>query len=125
MDDRESFLERVNMHLDNMLNKADKDNTLLRHMARHYRAQNLSLRARIRSLKAKLRKATKREKREKEKDRLRILAEASLTQHSTQISKNLGKSQKNWANFGQTEIFWAKNRDFLAMRRAPCATLKF
>ena len=83
MDDRESVLERVNMHLDNMLNKADKDNTLLRHMARHYRARNLSLRARIRSLKAKLRKATKREKREKEQDRLRILAEASLTQQST------------------------------------------
>jgi len=80
-DDREAVLERVNMHLDDMLNKADKDNTLLRHMACHYRARNLSLRARIRNLKAKLRKATKREKRAKEQDRLKILAEASLTQH--------------------------------------------
>ncbi len=83
MDHREYVLERVNMHLDNMLNKAEKDNTLLKHLARHYRARNLSLRARIRSLNAKLRKATKREKREKEQDRLRILAEASLNQQNT------------------------------------------
>jgi len=83
MDDHESILERVNMHLDNMLNKANEDNTLLRHMARHYRERNLSLRARIRSLKEKLRRATKREKREKDKDRLRILAEASLTHQSS------------------------------------------
>ena len=83
IDDRESVLERVNMHLENMLNKADEDNTLLRHMARRYRAWNLSLRARIRSLKAKLRKATKKEKREKEQDSLRILAEASLAQLGT------------------------------------------
>jgi len=83
MDDRESGLERVNMHFEKMLKKADKDNTLLRHMAHHYRARNLSLRARKRSLKAKLRKATKRAKREKEQDRLKILAEASLTQKIT------------------------------------------
>ena len=83
IDDRESVLERANKHLDNMLNKADEDNTLLRHMARHYRARNLSLRALIRSLKAKLRKATRMAKREKEQDKLRILAEASLAQHGT------------------------------------------
>lgn len=82
-DDRESVLERVNMHLDKMFNKAYKDNTLLRHMALHYRARNLSLRAGIRNLKAKLRKATKREKREKEQDTLKILAKAYLTQHGT------------------------------------------
>ena len=83
IDDHESVLERVNMHLENMLNKADEDNALLRHMARHYRARNLSLRAQIRSLKAKLRKATRREKWEKDKDRLRTLDEASLAQHGT------------------------------------------
>ena len=65
MDDRESVVERVNMHLDKMLNKADKDNTLLRHMAHHYRARNLSLRARIRSLKAKLRESHKKSKKGK------------------------------------------------------------
>jgi len=35
------------------------------------------------SLKAKLRKATRREKEAKEQDRLRILAETSLAHHNT------------------------------------------
>ena len=43
----------------------------------------MSAKARIKSLKAKLRKATRREKEAKEKDRLRILGEASLVQHGT------------------------------------------
>jgi len=42
----------------------------------------MSTKARIKSLKAKLRKAT-REKEEKEKDRIIILANASLAQHGT------------------------------------------
>ena len=70
IEDSESVLERVDMLLGNMLNKVDEDNALLRHMSRHYRAQNLSLRARIRSLKAKMRKATRRKKWAKEQDRL-------------------------------------------------------
>jgi len=56
---------------------------LLRHMEFHYRARNMSAKARIKSLKAKLRKATRREKEAKEQDRLRILDEASLAQHGT------------------------------------------
>ena len=82
-EDRESNLERVNMHLERLLDKADKDFALLRHMAFHYMARNMSVKARIKSLKAKLRKATRRAKEAKEQDRLRILAEASLAQHST------------------------------------------
>jgi len=82
-EDREANLERVNMHLERLLDKADKELALLRHMEFHYRARNMSAKARMKSLKAKLRKATRREKEAKEKDRLRILVEASLAQHGT------------------------------------------
>ena len=82
-EDREANLERVNIHLERLLDKADKDLALLRHMAFHYRARNMRAKARIKSLKAKLRKATRKEKQEKEKDQLRILAKASLAHHST------------------------------------------
>ena len=37
---RESNLERINIHLERLLDKADKDHTLLRHMAFHYMARN-------------------------------------------------------------------------------------
>ena len=37
-EDREANLERANMHLERVLEKADKDLVLLRHMAFHYRA---------------------------------------------------------------------------------------
>ena len=36
-EDREANLERVNMHLERLLDKANKDLDLLRHMAFHYR----------------------------------------------------------------------------------------
>ena len=69
-EDREANLERVNMHLERLLDKAKKELALLRHMAFHYRARNMSTKARIKSLKAKLRKATRKEKEAKEQDRL-------------------------------------------------------
>ena len=81
--DRESWLEHINIQLERLLEKADKDKTILRWMVYHYRAWNMSSKAQIRSLKAKLRRATQRQKRQKEKDRLRILAEASVAQHNT------------------------------------------
>ena len=76
--DQESWLERINIHLERLLEKADRDKALLRHMVFHYRARNMSSKARIRNLKAKLKKATKKQKRQKEHDRLQILAEAYL-----------------------------------------------
>lgn len=80
-DDRESNLERVNIHLKRLLDKTDKDHVLLRHMAFCYMAWNKVCKARIKNLKAKLKKAIRKQKRKKEHDRLRILAEASLAQH--------------------------------------------
>ena len=41
-EDQEANLKRVNMHLERLLDKADKDLALLRHMAFHYRARNMS-----------------------------------------------------------------------------------
>ena len=35
--DRETWLERVNLHLEKLLQKANKDNQMIRHMAYHYR----------------------------------------------------------------------------------------
>ena len=37
-EDREANLERVNMHLERLLDKANKDHEFLRHMAFHYMA---------------------------------------------------------------------------------------
>ena len=81
--DRESWLKRINIHLERLLDKADRDKSLLRHMVFHYRARHMSSKARIRNLKAKLKKVEKKQKRQKEHDRLQILAEASFTEHGT------------------------------------------
>ena len=65
------------------MDKANREKDMLRRMTHHYMARNMSSKARIRSLKAKLSKATKEAKEAKEQDRLLILAKASLAQHST------------------------------------------
>jgi len=44
-EDREANLERTNMYLERLLDKADKDLALLRHMAFHYHARNMSAKA--------------------------------------------------------------------------------
>ena len=77
--DRENWLERVNIHLEKLLEKAKKENNMLRHMKNRYWARNHVCKARIKILKEKLKRALKRRKRH---DRLQILAEASLAQHS-------------------------------------------
>ncbi len=75
--DHESWLERASMHLEKLLEKANKEKNMLRHMAYHYLARNKFCKTRVRSLKAKLRGALKAKK---EQDKLKILAEASLAQ---------------------------------------------
>ena len=68
------------MHLEKMLEKANKEKSMFRNMAYHYLARNKVCKARIRILKAKLKKASRKRK---EQDRLQILVEASLAQRST------------------------------------------
>jgi len=60
--DRESWFERSNIHLERLLEKANKEKTFLRHMAYHYMARNKVCKARIKSLKVKLKRASKRRK---------------------------------------------------------------
>ena len=55
--DCETWLERVNIHLDKLLEKANKEKKMLRHMAYHYMTRNKICNIRIRKLKARLRKA--------------------------------------------------------------------
>ena len=69
-DDQESWLERVNIHLEGFVDKADRDKELFRHMAFHYMARNKVCKARIRNIKAKLKKAIRKQKRKKEHDRI-------------------------------------------------------
>ena len=65
--DSESWLKKINIHLEKMLEKANKEKNMLRHMADHYWARNMVCKAIIRNLKAKLKKVSKRRK---EHDRL-------------------------------------------------------
>ena len=101
-EDREANLEKVNMHLERLLDKSDKDHALLRHMAFHYMARNKVCKARIRNLKAKLRKAIKKQKRQRELDRIQILAKASLAKHSTSYRT----SSPNFRKFGAILVTW-------------------
>jgi len=78
--DQESWLERVNIHLEKLMEKANKEKNMLNHMAYHYLARNKICKTRIRSLKAKLRRTLRRKK---EKYKLKILVEASLAQRNT------------------------------------------
>ena len=72
-------MERVNIHLEKLLDKANKDKKMLRHVAYHYLARNKICKTRINNLKAKLKRALKAKK---EQDKLKILAEDSLAQQS-------------------------------------------
>jgi len=58
--------------------RANKDRDMLRNMKDHNWARNKVCKARIRNLKANLKKASKRQKRKKEHDRLHILTELIL-----------------------------------------------
>jgi len=55
--DRETWLERVNIHLEGLIEKANRDKKMLRHMAYHYMTRNKICNIRMRKLKARLRKA--------------------------------------------------------------------
>ena len=60
--DRESWLERVNVHLERKLEKAINEKNMLRNLSYHYLSRNLVCQARIRSLNAMLKRASKRQK---------------------------------------------------------------
>ena len=54
---REICLEWVNIHLEKLIERANKDKKMLCHMAYHYMTRNKICNIRMRKLKARLRKA--------------------------------------------------------------------
>ena len=58
--EREIWLTRVNIHLEKILAKENKDKDMLRHMKNHYWAHTHVCKATIKILKARLRRALKR-----------------------------------------------------------------
>lgn len=78
--DRETWLERVNIHLEGLIEKANRDEKMLRHMAYHYMTRNKICNIRIKKLKARLRRALEGKK---EQDVLKMLAKASLAHQSS------------------------------------------
>ena len=79
-DDRYTWLEIVNLHLEKLLRKANRHNQMITHMAYHYRTRNKICNRRVRKMKVRLRRALKGKK---EEDRLMMLVEASLAHQST------------------------------------------
>lgn len=73
--EREICLERVNIHLEGLLKKANRDNNMLRHIAHHYLTQNRICNKRIKHLKANLRRALKGKRKD---EKLKILADVTL-----------------------------------------------
>ena len=76
--DRGTCLTHVNIHLEKLLAKANRDKYMLRHMKGHYWARMHVCKEKIKILKRRLSRALKRRKRP---DPLWILAEASLDKH--------------------------------------------
>ncbi len=79
-ENRETWLYRVNFHLEKLLRKANEDNQIIKHMAHHYRTRNKICNIRVKQMKTRLEQALKGKK---EGDRLRFLAEASLANPNT------------------------------------------
>lgn len=90
--EREIRLERVNIHLEGLLKKANRDNKMLRHMAHHYLTQNRICNKRIKHLKERLRRALKGKKKD---EKLNILADVTLAQKKTHDAT----LSQNWENF--------------------------
>ena len=76
--ERETCLTHVNIHLEKLLEKVNRDKDMLRHMKGHYWARMHVCNAKMKILKRRLSRALKRQKRP---DPLRILAKASLAEH--------------------------------------------
>jgi len=74
-EDRKYLLDKVNDHLGKLLDKANRDNQLLRHMAHHYQAKNMICNIKVKQLENKLKEALKDQN---EKGNLEMLAEASM-----------------------------------------------
>jgi hypothetical protein len=73
--DREYWFDRVNFHLEKLIKRANRNKNLQRHMAMHYYTRNEVFQIKIKQVNKKLKKTLMRQK---EKEKLDLLAEASL-----------------------------------------------
>ena len=73
--DKEIWLDRVNVHLRKLLKKEERDNNLHRHMEIQCFSRNQIAKVRVKNLRKKLKETLIKLK---EKDKLDLLAEASL-----------------------------------------------
>jgi len=74
-EDRQYWLSKVNDQLEQLLDKANRDNQPLRHMAHHYQTSNIICNIKLKQLKNKLKETLKNKN---ERDNLEILAEVSM-----------------------------------------------
>ena len=116
--DRENWLERVNIHLDKLLEKENKEKKMLRHMNKHYWARTHACKAKIKILKARLRMALKHRKRH---DRLQILAKDSFPEHGI-LSGTYNPNFKEFGSFFVNFEFFGHKTGFFARRVAPFGT---
>ena len=70
----------VNIYLEKLIERVNRDRKMLRHLAYHYLTRNKICNATTKRLKAKLRRVLRNKK---EQGKLKILAKASLAQKST------------------------------------------
>jgi hypothetical protein len=73
--DREYWFDTVNCHLEKLLKRENMNKNLQRHMAMHYYTRNKVFQIRIKQVKKKLKQTLMRQK---EKEKLDLLDEASL-----------------------------------------------
>ena len=74
-DDREVWLDRVKLHLEKLLHKANKDNEILRHISNRYITRNKICNIKLKQLKEKYKQTLIKKK---EEDKLEILSDASM-----------------------------------------------
>ena len=79
-EDIEIWLDRVNLNLEKLLKRANRDNQIIRHMAKHCRTRNKICNMIVKQMKTRLKQNLKGKK---EGDRLRFLAEDSLANQDT------------------------------------------
>lgn len=78
--DKEYWLNRVNEHLEKLIEKANIDNQLLKHVVHHYQTQNMIANVKMKQLENKLKEA---KKHQKDEGNLEMLAEASMKLYQT------------------------------------------
>lgn len=79
-EDRETWLDRVNFHLEKLIERANRDHQIIRHMSFHYRTRNKICNIRVKKMKIRLKQALKHKK---EGDRIMLLVEDSLAKLDT------------------------------------------